>query len=43
MVVKYPIIKDPSVLFDNFEQAVKIPTALEKRLKRDGMLKKYNK
>jgi hypothetical protein len=42
MVVKYPIIKDPSVLTDNYGQAVKMTTSLEKRLVRDGMLDKYN-
>ena len=42
MVVKYPIINDPiikdlEVLYDNFQQVVKIARVLEKRLKRDGM------
>ena len=37
MVVKYPVMKDPSVLSDNYGQA-----SLEKRLVRDGMMDKYN-
>ena len=33
MVLKYPIVKDPSVLSNNFQQAVKMASSLEKRLK----------
>ena len=29
MVVKYPIIRDPTVLTNNFQQAMKMATALE--------------
>ena len=43
MVVKYPIIRDRAVLTDNLQQAVKMATALEKRLNRDGMRDAYNK
>ena len=43
MAVKFPIVKDPTVLTNNFLQAMKMATALEKRLKRDGMLDDYNK
>ena len=42
MVVKYPIVKKP-VSTNNFQQAMKLATALEKRLKRDGMLDDYNR
>ena len=42
MVVKYPVVKDPSVLSNNFQQAVKMASSLEKRLKRDNMLRQYN-
>ena len=42
MVVKYPVVKDSSVLSNNFQQAVKMASSLEKRLKRDNMLRQYN-
>jgi hypothetical protein len=35
MVVKYPVVKDPSVLSNTYSQAVKMATSLEKRLVRD--------
>ena len=38
LVVKYLIVRDPTVLTDNFHQSLKMATPLEKRLERDGML-----
>ena len=38
LVVKYLIVRDPTVLTDNFHQSLKMAPPLEKRLERDGML-----
>ena len=38
----YPIVKDPSVLTDNYKQAVAIQTRIERSVKRSGKLDKYN-
>ena len=38
----YPIVKDPSVLTDNYNQAVAIQTRIEKGVIRSGKLDEYN-
>ena len=42
VIANYPFCKDPSVLTDNYEQAVQQARGLEKRLIRCGMLEAYN-
>ena len=41
-VVKHLVVKDPSVLSNNYQQAVKMASSLEMRLKRVNMLDQYN-
>ena len=42
-VAKYPFIKDPSVLQNNFEQVRKRAEAVERRLEKAGEMESYNK
>ena len=42
IVVKHLVVKNPSVLSNNYQHAVKMTSSLEKRLKRDNMLNQYN-
>ena len=42
VITNYPFKKDPSVLTDNYDQAVQLARGLEKRLIRSGMLEAYN-
>ena len=42
VVTNYPFRRDPSVLTDNYAQAVQLARGLEKRLIKSGMLEAYN-